>query len=284
MNDMRTTSRIVRKEHLRTKACSNFMRCMLFVALPAGLTASSPSAIGADESGPMGVATSASNARAYFLQPRDVVLFLGNSITAGAKPEIDFLVEDFKQQYPELADGDGKVKLITSGISGEQAVGGAGRLKGLLDQHKPTVCVVCYGTCEITHKNEASFTPAMKDIVHQLREAKAAITIVSPPPPSSKNWRQSPPAEQFVNGLPKMAAQAKQIAAEEGVPFVDAFTALKTLADKNNKELTSDGIHLNRDGYRAMADALQQTWEFGNPLAKPNSRRSLPPALGPKTK
>jgi len=204
------------------------------------------------------------NANTYFLQTRDVILFLGNSITEGAEPEMDFLVEDFRKQYPELADGDGKVKFILAGISGEQAVNGIGRLKGLLEQHKPTVCVVCYGTCEVTFNNEASFTPAMKDIVHQLKESKVAITIVSPPPPSARNWRQSPwPAEQFVNGVPKMVAQAKQIAAEAGVPFVDAFTALKTFADQNNKELTTDGIHLNKDGYRVMANALQQTWGYG---------------------
>jgi len=227
----------------------------------------------------VGSTTRASYAQAYFLQIKDVILFLGNSITEGAKPEIDFLVEDFKKQYPELADGDGKVKLITAGRSGEQAVDGTGRLKGLLDQHRPTVCVVCYGTCEVTFKNERSFTPAMKDIVHQLKAASVAITIVSAPPPSVKNWHQSPwSAEQFVNGLPQMAAQAKQIAAEEGVSFVDAFVALKMFADKNNKELTADGIHLNKDGYRVMADALQQTWGFGKPLAKPNSPRPLPVA------
>jgi acyl-CoA thioesterase I len=229
--------------------------------------------------------TTNSNAQAYFVQPKDVILFLGNSITEGAKPEMDFLVEDLKKQYPELADGDGKVTLVTAGHSGEQAASGAGRLQALLDQHKPTVCVICYGTCEVTFKNETSFTPAMKDIVRRLKAAKVAITIVAPPPPTPKNWRQSPwPAEQFVIGVPKMAAEARQIAAEEGVPFVDAFTALKTVAERDNKELTTDGIHLNKDGYRVMADALQQTWGFGNALAKPNSARSLSRTVNPQTK
>jgi len=213
--------------------------------------------------------TSNANAQAYFLQAKDVVLFLGNSLTEGAQPEMDFLIEDFKKHYPELAEGDGKVTLVTSGRSGEQADSGAGRLKGLIEQHKPTVCVVCYGTCEVTFKNEASFIPAMKDIIRQLKAAKVAVTIVAPPPPSAKNWKQSPwPAEQFVSGLPKMAAQAKQIATEEGVLFVDAFTALKTFAERDNQELTTDGIHLNKAGYRAMADALQQAWGLGKPTRR----------------
>jgi lysophospholipase L1-like esterase len=281
MKDIRTTSRILRKECLRTKACSAFGPSMSFVMMVAVLTVPERSARGAEESRPTGVAT-ASNAQTYFLQPKDVILFLGNSITEGAQPEMDFLVEDFKKQYPDLADGVGKVKLITAGIGGEQAIGGTKRLKGLLDQHRPTVCVVCYGTCEVTFKNEKSFIPAMKEIIKQLKEAKVAITIVSTPPPSAENWHQSPwPADQFVNGLPLMAAQAKEIAAQEGVPFVDAFTALATFADRNNTELTSDGIHLNKDGYRVMADALQHMWGFGKPLAKSNSLRSSPHALAP---
>ena len=219
--------------------------------------------------------TSKANAQAYFLQAKDVVLFLGNSITEGAQPEMDFLVEDFKKHYPELADGDGKVTLITSGLSGEQAASGAGRLKGLLDQYKPTVCVVCYGTCEVTFKNEASFIPAMKDIIRQLKAAKVAITIVAPPPPSATNWKPCPwPAEQFVGGLPKMAAQAKQVTAEEGVLFVDAFTALKTFAERNHRELTTDGIHLNKDGYRVMADALQQAWGLGKAIRQESKTES----------
>lgn len=278
MKSILTDSKILRNECPGTKMCSVLGASMSLAMILGTLAMPARSAGGSDESRPMGVAASATKGQAYFLQPNDVVLFLGNSITAGAGPEMSFLAQDFKSRYPELADG--KVKLITSGIHGEQAVSGAGRLKALLDQHKPTVCVVCYGTCEVTFKNEKSFIPAMKDIIRQLKAANVAVTVVSAPPPSAKNWHPSPwPAEQFVNGVPIMAAQAKQVAAEEGVLFVDAFTALKSVADKNNKELTVDGIHLNQDGYRVMADALQQVWGFGQPLVKTGSPRAVPPAL-----
>lgn len=123
-----------------------------------------------------------------------------------------FLADDIANRYPTLASGDGKVTLIRAGIGGEQAFQGAKRLKALLEQHKPTVCVVGYGTCEVTFKNEASYVPAMKDIVKQLKEAGIAITIVSPPPPSPRNWKQSPwPASQFVEGIPPMVAKAGSI-------------------------------------------------------------------------
>jgi hypothetical protein len=100
------------------------------------------------------------------------------------------------------------------------------------------------------------------------------IIVVSAPPPSAKNWNQpNYSVDDFVKGVPQMAAQARRIANEEGVLFVDAFAAFKTQADKTQTELTSDGIHPNQAGYRVMADALQQTWGFGRPLAKPDSIR-----------
>jgi len=216
-------------------------------------------------------ATPVRGTNAYFLQPRDVVLFLGNSITELAKSEMEFLMADLRKQYSTLAEGDGRVTLVLAGQSGEQAYQGAGRVKALIDQRKPTVCIVCYGTCEVTFKNQKSFIPAMKTIIGQLKNAGVAVTIVSPPPPSAKNWKQEGqwPASQFVDGLPEMAAKARQLAAEEGLLFVDAFAALTAYAEESGREFTTDGIHLNADGYRVMADALQKSWGFGRPLRKP---------------
>ncbi len=219
--------------------------------------------------------------RTYFLQQGDVVLFLGNSITAGAGPEIECLVEGLRSRYPELANGEDKVRFVLSGLNGNQADNGAQRLGAVLAEFKPTVCVICYGTCEVTFGREPTFLPAMRDILGQLRRAGVAITIVSPPPASARNWRQANwPAEQFVRGLPVMAAAAKQQAAEASVPFANAFAALRAAAEADGEEWTTDGIHLNANGYRVMADALQEAWGFGRPLRRESTgaaRKESPP-------
>ena len=261
---------------MRTDIGLDLVRYLLLAMVAAGLAVSPASVRGADESEPTGATNATPTPRAYFLQPGDVVLFLGNSITEGAQPEMNFLAEDFRKKYPKLAEGKGQVQLITAGIGGEQAVAGAGRLKALLDQHKPTVCVVCYGTCEVVYKGEENFTPAMKDIVRQLKKARVAITVVSPPPAFAKNWKQGAlPVEQLLDGIPRMVKEAKSIAAaEKGAIFVDAFAAFKAAAAKSKKELTSDGIHPNEGGYRVMTDALQKAWGFGSPLGSHPSRRS----------
>ncbi|MFM8985103.1 MAG: SGNH/GDSL hydrolase family protein [Planctomycetia bacterium] len=210
----------------------------------------------------------------YHLQPGDVVLFIGNSITDRAQAELDFLVEDFRGRYPELAD---TVNLQKFGVGGEPASEAVRRMKGLLEEFKPTVCVICYGTCEMTFEEQSGYPAALTDIVRQLKEGKARVTVVAPPPVSAANWRQPPAfvAEKFTRGLRVLADQARQVAEREGAVFVDAYGALSEAADAG-MEFTVDGVHLNEDGYRVMANALQAAWGFGAPLRPAGGSRTQP--------
>ena len=196
----------------------------------------------------------------FFLRPAERVMFLGNSITAMAKPEIDFIKARLEQQNPELATGDSAVQLVIEGTPGWQAWQGLEKLdEYLLTKHKPTVCVIAYGTCEVTFQNQKSYVPAMKAIIKKLREAGVAMTIVAAPPPSPKNWKQSFPVETFVKGLPEMGRLARQVAEEEKIPFIDTPAAFDSMI-KVGQEFTTDGIHLNEAGYNLMADALIDCW------------------------
>lgn len=205
-----------------------------------------------------------SAATSYFVQPGDVVLFLGNSITDRMQVELDALVDDWRTRYPELV---GSVTLHKFGVGGEPASEAVRRVKGLLGQFKPTVCVICYGTCEMTFPEQSGYPAALTDIVRQLEEGGARVTVVAPPPVSAANWQQPPAfvAEKFTQGLRVLAGQARQVAAQEGAVFVDAHGALDQAMDAGI-EFTVDGVHLNADGYRVMADALQAAWGFGAPL------------------
>ncbi len=199
----------------------------------------------------------------YALKKGDVVLFLGNSITQGAAPLIAYLTADIKEKYPELLEGEDRVQFIIAGIGGEQAFEGLKRLPELLEQHKPTVCVVNYGTCEVTFENQQAYLPAMEKILSTLKAAGTAATIVSPPPCSPANWKSADwPASQFTAGLPAMAKQARKLAKRENLLFADAFKALSKHNKGDGAELTTDGIHLNAAGYRRLADALQETWGY----------------------
>ena len=195
----------------------------------------------------------------FFLRAGDRIMLLGNSITAQAAPEVEFIQQDLKHHHTGLGAGDGAVSFSNVGTHGWQAWQGLEKLKEYLAKNKPTVCVIGYGTCEVTFQNQESYVPAMKAIVKQLREAGVAVTIVAPPPPSQGNWKQSFPLAPFVQGLPEMGELARQVAEEEGVPFVDTQAAFAPLV-KAGQEFTTDGIHLNSAGYRVMAEALLECW------------------------
>lgn len=198
----------------------------------------------------------------YFLRQGDVILFLGNSITNWAHPLVNHLKGNIESNYPQLLQGENPVSFITSGVNGEQAFEGLKRLPELLKTHKPTVCVINYGTCEVTFKNHDSYIPAMEEIIAILKNHGVAVTVVSPPPCSPSNWGQGDnwPASQFLKGLPEMAKQARKIAKREGVVFANAFKAMDKYVRKTGNELTTDGIHLNGTGYRVLADAIQEAW------------------------
>lgn len=220
----------------------------------------------------------------YFLQPKDVVMFFGDSITEGAKPEVDFLMADIKKQYPDLAQGDGQVKMVLSGSGGEVARYGLQRIDKALADFKPSVCVVCYGMNETgwTIENSWQFIPSLKQIVERLKNAKVAVVLAAPPPISVK--KLAPGWDRFADAakrLPATGEMVRKLAATEGVLFVDTFAAFKAASGKGDKEFTRDGVHPNEDGYRVMADALQKTLGFGKPLAKVGTPRPQPAAAAP---
>lgn len=212
----------------------------------------------------------------YFLQKGDVVLFLGNSISQGAKDEVKFLKADIRKRYPELLEGPDSVTFILAGKGGEQAFEGLKRLPELIETHKPTICVVQYGTCEITFDNPDSLVPNLKEIIGMLRKADVRITLVSNPPVILATYKGKK-GPRFAEWLPVMAQKSKEVATEESLPFADSFNTLWNYYQETDVPLAWDGIHLNQLGYRLMADALQQAWGYGKPLAPAKIKRDKYP-------
>ena len=211
------------------------------------------------------------------LQPKDMVLFFGNSIADCAQPAMKCLEDDLKKQYPALAQGEGAVKLARAGSGGETAEGGAKRLSKVIETCKPTVCIIIYGTNEAGWGIEKTrFDPPMRAIIRQLREAKAVPVVIGPPPVSpkllAKGWERFAKARMAETG-----EMARKIAAEEGALYLDVFAAFKAADPKGEKEFTRDGVHLTDEGYRVVIDALEKLWGFGQPLAEAGAQRALPP-------
>ncbi|MCY3017869.1 MAG: GDSL-type esterase/lipase family protein [Planctomycetota bacterium] len=218
----------------------------------------------------------------YHVQKGDVVLFLGDSITAETKYWYKLYYDDIAKKYPELIVGEkpkyngagfgtAGLKFVNGGLSGDIAAGGLKRLPGLLAQHKATVCVVCFGMND-RYKDRKGYIATMKAIVQKLKEAKVAVTLLTSPCVCPIKHAELQP---FVATLGEMAKEVQALAAEEGVGYADCYTPTKQYMDEKKKDFTwGDGIHPNEDGHRMMADALQAAWGFGQPLAKEGAPRT----------
>jgi lysophospholipase L1-like esterase len=218
----------------------------------------------------------------YHLRKGDVVLFLGDSITNETKFWYKIYFDDIVAKYTELIEGEKPkysatgwgtpaLKFINGGVSGDTAAGGLSRLPKLIEQHKPTVCVVCFGMND-RYKDRKGYLDNMRAIVKKLKEARIAVTLLTSPCVCSLKHAELAP---FVPILGEMAKEVQTLAAEEGVGFADAYTPTKKIQDEEKKDFTwGDGIHPNEDGHRAMADALEAVWGLGKPLVKEGDARA----------
>ena len=253
---------------------------MLMAVAVAGVRAEAPAAVRAEDT-PKVV-----EMKGYHLRAGDTVLFLGDSITAETKYFYKIFFEDIDKKYPELdrVDGakikydgkvfkGGKLTFVNGGLSGDIAAGGLKRLPGLIEQWKPTVCVVCFGMND-RYKDRKGYVRNMKDIVEMLKKNNVAVTILTSPNVGSVKHAELKP---FVAVLGEMAEEMKALAAEEKVAFADCYTPTKARGDDKGADVTwGDGIHPNETGHRIMADALQAVWGFGLPLVKEGEARPLP--------
>lgn len=227
-------------------------------------------------------AKSAAGGGTYFIQPGDVVMFLGDSITAETKYYYKLYYNDIAKKYPDLVDspiapyngkgwGGDKLRFVNAGVSGEESGGGKNRIAGLLAQHKPTVVVICYGMNDSLHGNPGGYKENMRAIIKAVKEAKCAVTVLSSPSVCTVGHQDKVP---HVKTLGELRDQAKEVAADEGVLFADCYVLTREYEEKNNKDFTwGDGVHPNEDGHRMMADALEKVWNFGGAFAKAGDPR-----------
>jgi lysophospholipase L1-like esterase len=219
----------------------------------------------------------------FYLQKDDVVLFLGDSITEETKYMYALYYGDIAKKYPDLLGGAPPpynhdafkapgLTFVNGGISGDTAGGGLKRLPALLDKWKPTVCVVCFGMND-RYKDRAHYIENMRGIVKKLKDAKISVTLLTAP----STFPVNDDLKKYVPILGEMAKEVKGLAADEQVAYADCYSKFaKWIEDKKPNFTWGDGIHPNDQGHRMMNDALEETWNFGKPLAAKGAPRFSP--------
>lgn len=167
------------------------------------------------------------------LPPDAVILSFGDSITHGTGAAKD-------QSYPSVLEGLTGYQVINAGVPGETTEGGVGRLPGLLETHQPDLVILCEGGNDFLRRRSTTIAKENLDrMIRQIRNSGADVILLG-----------VPQLGLFLEASPIY----EELAKHHKIPLLD-----DVLPDiLGDRDLKSDQIHPNDQGYRKLAEAIAE--------------------------
>lgn len=166
-----------------------------------------------------------------------VILAFGDSLTRGTGAAEE-------QSYPAVLGRMLGTNIINLGIPGEVTSAGLKRLPAVLDEHHPTLVLLCHGGNDFLRRvNQDETIGNLENMVSLIKRRGADVILVGVPKLG------------FGLDVPEFYAT---IAEENQIPF-EGEILLDLLGDNDMK---SDPIHPNSAGYQLMAEAVYDVIEI----------------------
>jgi lysophospholipase L1-like esterase len=211
------------------------------------------------------------------------VVFMGDSIT-----------ENWALADPQLFERG----IVNRGISGQTTPQMLLRFRADVLALKPQVVHILAGTNDVAGNTGPTtaqdFENNIESMVTLARQQGIRVVLGSIPPAKAFFWRPGIDPVPQINALD---AWLRAYAAQNGVAYVDYYAALAGSNGELKADLSNDGVHPNREGYRlmrALAEAAiassntrsvqhwVATWATAQQLAPNPPRRAIkPPANMP---
>lgn len=168
------------------------------------------------------------------LTSNSTILAFGDSLTRGVGASHD-------SSYPAVLESVTGIRVVNAGIPGELSLAGLARLPELLEEYHPQLVILCHGGNDILRKR------SLKDAKQNIRQ----MVMLA----------QQSGAEVVLIGVPEFGllsidsvAIYDELAEELTLPYEGEV--LPTIVSDRN--LKSDHVHPNGEGYRMMATAISQ--------------------------
>ncbi len=199
------------------------------------------------------------------LKDKDRIIFLGDSITqAGVLPYgyITLLSMQLAKHCPELG-----ISLIGAGINGHKVPHCQKRLDRDVLQKKPSIVFVYIGVNDVWHwqhnrgTTADDFEAGLRDIIGRIQATGARLILCTP----SVIGEKRDASNRYDDMLDEYACISRNIARQSGTQLLDLRVAfmdyLKQHNPLNAKQgiLTSDGVHLNKNGNRFLSELIFKT-------------------------
>jgi acyl-CoA thioesterase-1 len=161
----------------------------------------------------------------------DVIVAFGDSLTYGSGARED-------ESYPLVLGTLIGRKVVRAGIPGETTAGGLARLESVIDEHRPALMIVCLGGNDMLGRlADAEIRDNLREIIKIIKGRGISVMLIGVPRP------------MLITQPPPFYAE---IAGEFGIPYEGAVVTDVLY----QRELKSDPIHPNANGYRKMAEAI----------------------------
>ncbi len=199
-------------------------------------------------------------AEPFFFQPKDRVVFLGDSITEQYQYSTDI------ELYLTTRFPQGGMLFLNAGIGGDTANGGAGRFQEHVLSDKPTKVTINFGMNDGGYGN---FNPASNKVFVEktdamLAAAKKAGVQVAVVSPNAVDRRVAERFKLYLETQKQFYAPLAESAKKAGFPFADQYAvtraALEAMEKADPKAATAkpfgDGFHTSPPGGLLMAHAI----------------------------
>lgn len=203
--------------------------------------------------------STASAADAAPVKKGDKIVFLGDSITAGASGANGFITlikKQLTEKHPDFG-----IETVNAGVSGNEVPNLQSRVDKDVVAKTPTIVFIYIGINDVWHHNEPpkeKFETGLKEVIGKITKAGARVILCTPTVIGEKKSGTNPKDTH----LDAIADVSRGIAKELGLPvcdlrkaFVD-YLAEKNAADKDKGVLTADGVHLNGEGNKLVAQEM----------------------------
>ena len=174
----------------------------------------------------------------------DDIVFLGNSLIENGK---------WGEYFPEQ-------KIVNRGINGDEALGIYDRLYQILPA-KPKKIFLQTGANDVSHDLTVDeIVERIEMVVDKIREESPETKLyLQGSLPINESFKRYQKLTGKTNVFPQLNKRLEQLAESRDIVFINLFP-LFTQPNSNilRKELTNDGLHLNKQGYEIWAKAIEQ--------------------------
>ena len=181
---------------------------------------------------------------------------------SGVAPRAVFMGDSITEFWSAADPAFFGEKVINRGISGQTTPQMLVRFQADVIALRPQVVHILAGTNDVAGNtgptSPADFKNNVKAMVEMAKANQIAVILGSIPPTAAFNWR---PQIKPVPIIQALNAWLREYAAQQGIGFVDYYSALAGSSGELKSDLANEGVHPNLNGYRVMRRLVDQALE-----------------------